>query len=77
MGEDDYTGPARPGGSMQDLLTYAEASNHLNIKLGTLYALVSQGHVPHVRLGRRLVRFFRGDLDAWLRKNSVAPKVHA
>jgi len=62
---------------MQDLLTYAEASNHLNIKLGTLYALVSQGRVPHVRLGRRLVRFFRGDLDAWLRKNGVAPKVHA
>lgn len=65
---------------MQDLLTYAEASNHLNLKLGTLYALVSQGRVPHVRLGRRLVRFFRSDLDAWLRENTVtpvAPKVHA
>lgn len=59
---------------MQELLTYAQASTHLNLKLGTLYALVSQGRVPHMRLGRRLVRFSRGDLDAWLRQHAVAPR---
>jgi excisionase family DNA binding protein len=59
---------------MQDLLTYSEASTRLNLKLGTLYALVSQGRVPHVRLGRRLVRFSRGDLDAWLRQHALAPQ---
>jgi len=59
---------------MPDLLTYAQASNHLNLKLGTLYALVAQGRVPHVRLGRRLVRFSRSDLDEWLKKHAVAPK---
>lgn len=37
---------------MEDLLTYAEASKHLNIKLGTLYALVSEERVP--RAGRGL-----------------------
>jgi excisionase family DNA binding protein len=61
---------------MQDLLTYAQASTHLNLKLGTLYALVSQGRVPHVRLGRRLVRFSRSDLDVWLQQHAVAPKGH-
>jgi len=59
---------------MPDLLTYAQASNHLNLKLGTLYALVAQNRVPHVRLGRRLVRFYRNDLDAWLKRHAVAPK---
>jgi excisionase family DNA binding protein len=58
---------------MEDLLTYAQASRHLNLKLGTLYALVSQGRVPHVRLGRRLVRFSRTSLDAWLREHAVDP----
>jgi excisionase family DNA binding protein len=61
---------------MTDLLTYAQASNHLNLKLGTLYALVAQGRVPHVRLGRRLVRFYRSDLDAWLKTLAVVPKPH-
>ena len=51
---------------MDDLLTYAEAARVLNLKLGTLYALVAQGRVPHVRLGRRLVRFSRTELDRWL-----------
>jgi excisionase family DNA binding protein len=58
---------------MEDLLTYAQASTHLNLKLGTLYALVSQGRVPHVRLGRRLVRFSPTSLDAWLRAHAVTP----
>ena len=61
---------------MEDLLTYAEASKHLNIKLGTLYALVSEERVPHVRLGPRLVRFSRSGLDAWLQQHAVVPKAH-
>ena len=56
---------------MHDLLTYAEAGELLNLKAGTLYALVSQNRVPHVRLGRRLVRFSRGDLETWLRQHAV------
>jgi excisionase family DNA binding protein len=58
---------------MDDLLTYEEAAKALNLKLGTLYALVAQSRVPHVRLGRRLVRFSRAELDEWLRRHRVAP----
>lgn len=58
---------------MDDLLTYAQAANLLNLKLGTLYALVAQNRVPHVRLGRRLVRFSRSELTAWLRRHAVTP----
>lgn len=56
-----------------DLLTYAEAAEFLKLKLGTLYALVSQNRVPHVRLGRRLVRFSRSELHAWVRQRAVTP----
>jgi excisionase family DNA binding protein len=58
---------------MTDLLTYDQAAKVLNLKIGTLYALVSQSRVPHVRLGRRLVRFSRAELEKWLREHSVAP----
>ena len=58
---------------MDDLLTYAQTSKAYNIKRGTLYALVAQHRIPHVRLGRRLVRFSRSALDTWLREHSVDP----
>lgn len=58
---------------MDELLTYSEAARVLNLKIGTLYALVAQSRVPHVRLGRRLVRFSRAALDEWLRQHRVEP----
>ena len=58
---------------MNDLLTYQDAAKFLNLRLGTLYALVSEGRVPHLRLGRRLVRFERAQLEAWLLQRAVAP----
>jgi excisionase family DNA binding protein len=58
---------------VDELLTYSEAAKMLNLKLGTLYCLVAQSRVPHVRLGRRLVRFSRAELDEWLRQHRVEP----
>jgi excisionase family DNA binding protein len=55
------------------LLTYAQAAQLLNLKIGTLYALVAQNRIPHVRLGRRLVRFSRGNLTGWLQQHAIAP----
>ena len=60
-----------------DLMTYDEARKLLKLKPGTLYALVSQKRIPHLRLGRRLVRFERGELEAWLRQRAVAPTSRA
>jgi excisionase family DNA binding protein len=56
---------------MDELLTYSEAAKACNLKRGTLYALVAQNRIPHVRLGRRLVRFSREALEAWLNRHSV------
>lgn len=55
---------------MNNYMTYAEASEYLNLKVGTLYCLVSRKQIPHLRLGGRLVRFKRADLDAWLLANT-------
>lgn len=60
---------------MEDLLTYADASRMLNMKLGTLYALVAQNRIPHVRLGRRLVRFSRSALESWLNVHAIVPNI--
>lgn len=53
------------------LMTYAEASAHLNMKLGTLYALVSERRIPHLRFSARLVRFDPDQLDRWLAERQV------
>jgi len=55
------------------LLTYADAARLLNLRLGTLYALVSRKEIPHVRLGKRLVRFSRNALTALIAERSIAP----
>ena len=54
-------------------LKYADASQLLDVKIGTLYAWVSRGVIPFVRLSPRVVRFRREDLDRWLGERSVRP----
>jgi excisionase family DNA binding protein len=43
--------------SDKPLITYQEAARILGLPRGTLYALVHQNRIPHIRLGKRLVRF--------------------
>ncbi|MBK8994601.1 MAG: helix-turn-helix domain-containing protein [Myxococcales bacterium] len=52
-------------------LTYAEASAFLGIPRNTLYTLVAERRIPHIRLGRRFVRFSTADLEHWLRRKAV------
>lgn len=60
----------------QQLIGYAEASRLLGIKKATLYSLVSRKRVPHVRLGRRLVRFSVAQLHAWWSQHTVEATRH-
>lgn len=61
----------------EDLLTYAQAAKYLNVRLGTLYALVSRKQIPHVRIGRRLVRFSRSSLMSLIAERSIAATTDA
>lgn len=56
---------------MESLMNYREAAEYLCVPVGTLYALVHQGRVPHVRLGRRFVRFDKKMLAAWVSQHHV------
>ena len=55
----------------ESLLCYRHAAKVLGLPLGTLYSLVSQRRIPHIRLGPRLVRFRQHDLRVWIAANRV------
>jgi len=56
-----------------DLLTYDQVRRRLGLPLGTLYALVHQARIPHVRLGKRLVRVRSADIERWIAERTVIP----
>lgn len=58
-------------GAEQGLLTYLEAAALLGLPLGSLYSMVHQRRIPHIRLGPRLVRFRRSEVEAWLDSHAV------
>jgi excisionase family DNA binding protein len=55
----------------EELKTYAWLRRRTGLPPGTLYALVHDGRIPHVRLGKRLVRFRKRDIDHWLKERTV------
>jgi len=56
-------------------LKYIEAAAFLNVPVGTLYAMVSRGTIPHIRISRRLVRFSKKELEQWLKERSTGAGV--
>jgi excisionase family DNA binding protein len=68
---DDKDPPPTATSADPDLLTYADVEARTSLARGTLQSMVSRRQVPHVRLGRRLVRFPRLALEAWLTDHFV------
>lgn len=52
-------------------IDYKQAVELTGLKKGSLYAMVSQKRVPHLRLGGRHVLFDREELMRWLEKHRV------
>ena len=55
-----------------NFMTVHELSLYLNIKEKTVYHLVALGEIPHYRIGK-LVRFRRGEIDAWISTKKARP----
>ena len=53
------------------IVGYRKATEITGLPEGTLYSLVSQKRIPHIRLGKRLVRFNVEELQAWLEAQAV------
>jgi len=63
--------PTNPEEPLERLLTYAELSRETGIAKGTLYAMVSGGRIPYLRLGKRSVRFSRNAINEWFAADAV------
>ena len=48
-------------------------SVYLNVKVKTLYLLVSSGDIPHYRIGR-LIRFKKDEIDSWMEQKRIVKK---
>jgi excisionase family DNA binding protein len=57
---------------MRRLITIKEAGEYTGLSPNTLYTMVSQRRVPHVKVGR-LVKFDVEMLDKWIKQNTVMP----
>lgn len=51
--------------NLDQKLSYKEASSLLGVPVGTIYAWVCLGKIPHYRLSKRLVRFSKQELTKW------------
>ncbi len=58
--------------ALKKLIGVVEAAQYTGLSVHTVYAMVSQRRIPHVKVGR-LVKFDVAMLDAWIRKNTVMP----
>jgi excisionase family DNA binding protein len=60
--------------NQEELITYEEAAEMLGLAKGTVYAMVHQNRLPHIRLGRRLVRFDPTALREFVDKHRIEPR---
>jgi len=56
-----------------NLISYKQAAERLAVPIGTLRVMVSRKQVPHVRLGKRIVKFDPVKLDHWIDQHRVEP----
>lgn len=66
--------PLAANAGQEELLTYADAAKLLGMKVGTLRNWVWKKRIPHIRLGKQLVRFRRADLESWIAARRVEAK---
>lgn len=58
--------------NLRRFLSIEETAEYTGLSRHTLYAMVSQRRIPHVKMGR-LVKFDVGLLDAWIKQHTVMP----
>jgi excisionase family DNA binding protein len=55
------------------LIGIGEVATYVGLSIHTLYRMVSERRIPHVKLGRAL-KFDLKDVDTWISKNTVRPR---
>jgi excisionase family DNA binding protein len=57
-------------------MTYKSLAEFLNVPVDTLYCWVARREIPHTRVGARVVRFRRDEIERWLEAKSVVPQAN-
>lgn len=56
---------------MSKRINYSAAAELLGVGVPTLRSMVHRKQVPHIRMGPKMVRFDRDELEQWLKAHSV------
>jgi len=59
--------------SLRRLINVRELSEYLDLRVSTIYCLVSQRRIPFVKMGR-LTKFDLQKIEKWIEENSVEEK---
>lgn len=59
--------------AMDNLLTIDELSEWLGVEKSTIYAWTSKKIIPHIKLGKKMLRFRVNEILDWLSEKSVSP----
>ncbi len=57
---------------MEAPMTVKELSDYLKLDRMTIYKMLKEETIPASRIGHQW-RFFREDIDAWIRSHSIDP----
>lgn len=62
--------PTDPSPLGAPMMTSEEVTRYLRISAGKLKALVNDGEIPAIRVGRE-IRFRQADIEMWINKNYI------
>jgi excisionase family DNA binding protein len=53
-------------------LTINELSIYLNVSKPTIYVWIQKNLIPYIRINKRLIRFDKDKIDAWVKEHENA-----
>lgn len=62
-----------PTHDLDQLWSITEAAKYLRVSVAFLRKSVRERQVPFLRVGQKVVRFSRADLDSWVRVSQSEP----
>jgi excisionase family DNA binding protein len=60
--------------TVETLLTIEELSKWLGTEKSTIYAWTHKKMIPHIKLGKKMLRFRVNEILAWLSEKSISPR---
>ena len=59
---------------MEEIMTTNEVAKYLKVRHETILRKVKRGELKAYKVGGRRLRFYKSEVDAWLRNQVIIPK---